>query len=763
MILLKIIKFLFWAGLLIGVNAAAASLITLSVLYERLPELDTLVDYRPRLPMRVYSSEGQLLAEFGEERRRYLRYADFPPALINGLLATEDARFFEHDGVDFVGVGRAAIGYASGRREGASTITMQVARNFYLRRDRTPLRKLVEILLALKIENTFSKNEILERYMNQIYLGNGSYGFSAAAAEYYGKSVDELNMAEIAVLVGLPKAPSALNPRRQPERAKDRQNHVLKRLYTVGLIGEEEYSDLVKSDLPPLSSTARKLRGTADFVAEEVRKRVFEQFGDSAYERGINVYTTIRLPLQAAAVHALRQGLVAYTERHPYTGPEQYFDVQGYTKTDYLKRLKDTTVVGHLQPAIVIGATPDSLTVITGDGNTQTLSGESIAWVADHLPGRGKNLVLREGALIRLRQEDGIVKVSALPGAQGAMVVISSDDGAVLAMVGGFDFLYNKFNHAIQAKRQPGSAIKPFIFSAALEKGLSPAFVIPDAPIYLTPEETGSEEDWQPKNYDEKVAGFITTRRALAKSKNLATVHLAKYIGIAYARDYLLRFGFQAADHPPYLSTALGAGSTTPLELSGGYAVFSNGGYLVHPYFISRIEDYDGNKIVNELDYEKRQVVIDRRNAFIMSSMLNSVITEGTGRQANRLGRRDIGGKTGTTNDTRDAWFAGFGGNLTAVSWVGYPQNKSLGEKETGSRAALPIWVNFMEKALADAPEVQYDLPRGIIVAEVDEKTGEIVLSETQGTTRLEYFYNEFLPQGRDIIQATEEQSHDLF
>ncbi len=761
--ILKIFKFLFFAIFFIAANCGAAALITVSVLYQRLPELSNLVDYRPRLPMRVYSSDGVLLGEFGEERRQYLRYNEFPPLLINALLATEDARFFEHYGVDFIGVGRAALGYAAGRREGASTITMQVARNFYLRRDRTPIRKLVEILLALKIENTFAKHEILERYLNQIYLGHGSYGFSAAAEEYYGKSVDKLDVAEIAILVGMPKAPSTLNPRSRPARAKSRQKHVLKRMYAIGLIENDEYSHLLKSDLPPLASTARKLHGKADFVAEEVRKIVFEKFGDSAYERGINVYTTISAHLQNAATKSLRQGLIEHSERQAYPGAEEYFDTQGYTKKDYLNILKKVAIIGNLQPAIIYKIDKKSMKVIAKNGERHTLGKDSLKWVRKHMPGGGKKPVLRQGALVRLRTDKETIKVTALPGAQSGFVVLSSDDGAVLAMVGGFDFINNKYNNVTQASRQPGSAIKPFFFSAALEKGMSPANKIPDAPIYLTPEETGSKEGWQPKNYNDRFSGSITMRRALSKSKNLATIHLTKNIGLNYARDYLFRFGFKPNDHGPFLTTALGAGSTTPLELATAYAVFANGGYLVRPYFISRIEDYDGNKIVNELDYENRRVVIDRRNAYIMTSMLQSVISEGTGIRAKKLGRRDLSGKTGTTNDTRDAWFAGYGGNFTAVSWVGYPQNKTLGKKETGSRAALPIWLRFMEFALDGVPEVQYEVPVGIIVADVDAETGEIVLSDSERKIRQEYFYSEFLPTESEEILSPTIETEDLF
>lgn len=760
-----LLRGLFWSAFFLGLNGFFVALIFVATLYAKLPPLDDILDYRPRLPMRIFSAEGALIGEFGEERRSVIAYDAFPPDLINALLATEDTRFYEHFGLDFVGLARAAFGYAVGRREGASTITMQVARNFYLRRDRTPLRKIVEILLALKIEREFSKREILERYMNQIYLGHGSYGYAAAAREYYDKPLDELNTAEIAVLAGLPKSPSGANPRSFPARAKERQKHVLQRMRDIDLLDEKTHLELTNADLPPLASSARRLRGAADYAAEHVRKLIFEYFGEAAYDRGFRIYTTVQSRLQQAAAAALRAGLLAHEERHPYTGPEKYLDTRGFSAADFTAALKGESVIGGLRPALVVNASAKELEVIGKGGGHYKITGKRLAHIKKHLPG-GKKPLLRAGALVRLAGDgDGDggddseekVRVVSLPGAQAALVALASDDGAVLAMVGGFDFAQNQFNNVTQARRQPGSALKPFLYSAALEKGVMPATILPDTPIFLSAEETGSNDSWQPKNYDGKYTGPITMRQALTKSKNLASIHLVKEINAVYARDYLLRFGFRARDHGPYLSLALGAGAATPLEMASGYAVFSNGGYYVHPYLIVRVEDYDGNIIVNELDYRARKVVIAPRNAYIMTSLLQSVIEEGTGGAARKIGRADIGGKTGTTNDTRDAWFAGFGGDITAVAWVGYSQPKSLGKKETGARAALPIWIDFMTAALLRRPEVSYTMPGGVIAVDVGRQSGKLLPPNSAETPRREYFYTEYLPAAAPPPPSAEE------
>ncbi len=729
-------------ALFLSANAAFAGVVAVAVVYRKLPALDALEDYRPRLPLRVYTIDGVLIGEFGEEKRAYRRYADFPPQLTEALLATEDSRFFSHRGLDFWGVARAAVGWIEGRREGASTITMQVARNFYLRRERTLMRKFTEIILALEIERRFAKKEILERYMNQIYLGGGSFGFAAAARAYYDKSLDELTLAETAVLVGLPKAPSRYNPRRNPALAKERQNHVLGRMLATRLIDEQTFLELSSADLPPLRLSARRYETPAAFVAEEVRRIVFDYFGDAAYQRGFRVYTTVQSRLQKAAVKALREGLLAHESRRKYRGPQKFVDVRGKTAAEAARFLQNEISYGGLMPAVILSADKNGARLAGRDGEEYKITAEEMGALKKHL--RGAKPPLAPGAVVMLSGGGDEARIAPLPVAEGALVALSAEDGAVLAMAGGFDFRRNQFNHATQAKRQPGSAIKPFIYSAALEKGFTSASILPDTPIFLSPEETGSGKSWQPKNYDGKALGPIPLRVALAKSKNLATVKLLQNIGVGYARDYLLRFGFKREDVPPYLTLGLGAGSASPMDIARGYAVFANGGYLVHPWLIARVEDYDGNAVVRELNFKRRRRAIDSRNAFVMTSLLQNVVREGTGRGALELGRNDLAGKTGTTNDARDAWFAGYGGDIVAAAWLGYDQFRPLGKKETGGRAALPVWRLFMGEALAGRAEADYLPPPGVVAAEIDAETGRLSLGG-EGARR-EYFYEEYLP-----------------
>ena len=756
--MMRLLKILFWGGVFGALNAAFFAVITLAVIYQKLPQLDALADYRPRLPMRVYTSEGDLMGEFGEEKRAYRAYHEFPELLVNAILQTEDARFFSHRGLDIFGVARAALGYFHGRREGASTITMQVARNFYLTRERTLTRKITEILLALKIERRFGKREILERYMNQIYLGRGAFGFAAATQTYYGKPMEELAVAEIALLAGLPKAPSAYDPRRHPDAAKLRQTHVLRRMRDGGLIDKTLYSELVAAELPPLRSAAQKRDVEASFVAESVRQRMLDHFGEEAYERGLKIYTTIQTRLQNAAVHAVRRGLLAHESRRDYAGPESFLDVRGLSAEEIVAKLRATKPVGGLNAAVIVAANGEGLSFIAADGKRRTISAKALGRLRRHLPGGGQKPELAPGAIVRFVDNDEKVSLVSAPSAEAALVALAPEDGAILALAGGFDFNRNQFNHAVQARRQPGSSIKPFIYSAALEKGLNPASILPDTPIFLSPEETGSGESWEPRNYDGKADGPILLRRALARSKNLATIHLLKFIGIPYARDHLTRFGFRRRDHPPYLTTGLGAGATSPMELALAYSVFANGGFRVKDYLISRVEDYDGNVIINELDFESRRRAIDARNAFIMTSLLQSAIKEGTGRSVlNIVNRADLAGKTGTTNNFYDAWFGGFGGDIVAVAWIGYDRLRPLGKQETGGRAALPIWGDFMATALEGRREVQYLPPPGIVAADIDGETGRLLSAKDAAAGRREYFYQESLPATADTADDTGE------
>ncbi len=743
----RLMQCIFWAGVFGALNAAFFGVLALAVVYQKLPPLDALADYRPRLPMRIYTSEGDLIGEFGKEKRAYREFREFPRMLVDALLATEDARFFQHQGVDFAGVGRAALGYLEGRREGASTITMQVARNFYLTRERTLMRKAAETLLALKIERAFGKRQILERYMNQIYLGQGAFGFAAASRAYYDKTMDELTAGEIALLAGLPKAPSNYDPRRHPGRAKARQLHVLRRMRAGGIIDGAVYDDLAEADLPALRRPARRFPVEAAFVAEEVRQLAFEHFGEEAYERGLRIYTTIQTRLQTAAVQAVRQGLLSHELRRSYAGPEKFIDLQNLSAAESAATLRGEPARGGLMPALVTAAEKQSLSLVGKDGKEYEIPAKALGALRRHLPGGGKKPEFVRGAVVRIMPDGENVKVMPLPGAEAALVALAPEDGAVLALSGGFDFTRNQFNHATQARRQPGSSIKPFVYSAALEKGFTPASVIPDAPIFLSAEETGSGKSWEPKNYDGKAAGPILLRRALARSKNLATIRLLKFIGARYAQDYLSRFGFRREDHPPYLTLGLGAGAATPMEVARAFAVFANGGFRVNQYLISRVEDYDGNLIVNELNFESRKRAIDPRNAFIMTSLLQSAVREGTGASVlRRVNRSDLAGKTGTTNDTRDAWFAGFGGNIAAAAWIGYDQLRSLGNKETGARAALPIWGDFMAEALAGRAVVEYVPPPGVIAADINTENGLLLSADSPSSGRREYFYEELLP-----------------
>ncbi len=763
----KFIGILFGLGLFAGINGLLAVIIGIAGMYPNLPELDDLEDYRPRLPLRVFSADGELLGEFGEEKRKVVALGEIPPLLVQALIATEDQDYYQHLGLDVRGIVRTVITRLQGGVGGASTLTMQVARNFYLEREQTYIRKIYEILLALKIENQFSKERILEFYMNQIYLGRGNYGFAAAAQGYYGKQMTDLSLAEIAVLAGLPQAPSRLNPARNPELAKERQKHVLRRMRTLNFISDAEFLEASAAPLPTvinLNPAEQEQVTTASFVAEEVRKLVFDAYGDEAYERGFRVYTTIDMRLQRAASLALRKGLIDYTLRHAYGGPERYHDISGMSIEQVAGLLDQERVVGGLVPAIVMSSDRELVQVVDLSGQLREIGGDGLKFVAKALPKAQEQstdsdqLTLRPGAQVRLATLPGAenaepyLAIVQIPKVQGALVSVSPDDGRVLAMAGGFDFTANQYNHVTQAKRQPGSSIKPFIYSAALERGFTPATILDDAPFFLTAEQTGSGKSWAPRNYSGKYEGKLLLRMALARSKNMTTIRVLDSISPEYAQDYISRFGFARESLPPYLTMALGAGEVTPLQLAASYAVFANGGYLVVPHFVSRVEDFDGNIVTYTLDFARREQIIDRRNAYLISNLLQSVVTSGTARKALSLGRKDLAGKTGTTNETVDAWFAGFNPELVAVVWVGYDTPRSLGRIETGSRAALPIWIDYMRDALTDRPDGQYVQPSGIVEAQIDSETGLLASSYTEKIVN-EYFYEEYLPSPAEIEQ----------
>ena len=735
--------------LLVFLLTAAASLVigfAAVMVVPTLPSLESLTDYRPKIPLRVYSADAQLIGEFGEERRAVIKLAQVPKSLIDAIVAAEDERFYQHGGVDYLGVARAALSnFASGGvKQGASTITMQVARNFFLSKEKTLTRKFNEMLLAFKIESSLSKQQILELYINQIYLGQRAYGFAAAAQIYYGKPLDRLTIAEHAMLAGLPKAPSRFNPVANPARAKLRQQYVLRRMRELEMITPQELAAANKEG-PPVRQVMNEYGVRADYFAEMVRAQMFERYGEEAYTRGLKVYTTLNVEHQRAAYQALRKGVLEYDRRHGYRGPEAYVELTGQLTDERLEdALQDVADSDELHAAIVLEAMPKQVRVYRAGGEYITIAEDGLKFAARMLgDNAAPNQRIRRGAIIRLSRDDkNRWQIVQLPVVESAFVAADPRSGAIRALVGGFDFNRNQFNHVTQALRQPGSSFKPFVYSAALEKGFTPATVINDAPLTFTAAQTGSEP-WEPKNYDGKFDGPMRLRTALTKSKNLVSVRILQAISPQYAQDYIARFGFDPKMHPPYLTMALGAGNTTPMQMLGAYSVFANGGYRIAPYFIERVEDDKGNRLmVNQpqIAGESAERVIDARNAFIMTSLMRDVVRAGTATRAMRLKRNDLAGKTGTTNEFVDAWFGGFQPTLVAIAWVGFDQPKTLGRNETGGSAALPIWIDYMAVALKNVPEEPFNPPAGVMVMQIDPQTG--VRSSGGGIS--EYFYQEF-------------------
>ena len=712
----------FIAAVSLAVLGLATLAIIVALAWPSLPSLEVLTDYRPQIPLRIYTADGHLLGEFGEERRNYVRIEHVPPIVRQAILAAEDERFYEHPGVDFLGIARAALANLSsgGRSQGASTITMQVARNFFLTREKTINRKLYEILLSFKIEQNMSKDQILEVYLNQIYLGQRAYGFAAASRIYFGKTLEQVNVAEAAMLAGLPKAPSAYNPAVNPRRAALRQQYVLRRMHEAGFIDADTLR--VALDTPLRTVSFRESLPQEDYVAEMARQIAVEQFGEDAYKLGIRIITTVTKAEQEAAYRALRKGVMDYDRRHGYRGPEAYADLKNI-KTDADEEL-DEMLVGisdhaDLLAALVLEATPKSVQVYRR-GELIRITGDGLKFVApmlaDNAP-QGRRV--RRGAIVRIRAlEDGHWEITQLPQVEAALVSMDSNTGAIRALVGGFDFRRTSFNHVTQAMRQTGSSFKPFIYSAAIEKGFSPASVLDDAPLYFPADVTGSKA-WEPKNYDGKFDGPMSLRTALMKSKNMISIQLLQTISPQYAQDYVTRFGFDAAQHPAYLTMALGAGSATPWQMAQAYAVFANGGYRVQPYIVSQIIDGNG-RVVAQVDPPQAGVsaarVIDARNAYLVDSMMQDVVRRGTAARARTILKRDdLAGKTGTTNDYLDAWFCGYHPDLVAVAWMGFSQPKNMGRGETGGRAALPIWIDYMRTALNGVPEKKRELPEGLV------------------------------------------------
>jgi len=745
-------QFLILAGIILGLVATALVALAATLIYPELPSLEALTDYKPKVPMRVYSEDGHLIGEFGEERRAFIGINETPKALKQAILAAEDERFYQHGGIDTLGILRAAISnVTSGSfKEGASTITMQVARNFFLSSEKTATRKLSEALLSIKIEHNLTKDQILELYINQIYLGHRSYGFAAASQVYYGKPLDQLSIAEVAMLAGLPKAPSRYNPFANPKRAEARQRYVLRRMKDLHFIDQKQYEAALQE--PHRFRKSRKMRDlSADYVAEIVRQAMYERYKDDIYSSGLKIYTTIRKSNQEAANRAILQGIIDYDRRHGYRGPEKTV-TPGANEAgsgNWLDNaMDDLESFQGMMPAVVTKVTPKVVSVYAKDGNNIEISGDGLAFVQKQLAEKdAAKRTIKPGAVIRIMRQGDNWHIVQLPQAEAALVAMDPETGAVKALVGGFDFNRNKFNHVTQAWRQPGSSFKPFIYSASLEKGFTPASMIEDEPISVSARETGSGSAWEPKNYDRKYEGPMRMRTALTKSKNMVSIRILEGIGVNYAQDYITRFGFSPKDHPPYLAMALGAGSVTAWQMAGAYSVFANGGYRVKPYIIDKVVDSRGKVLEQSkplLAGKGAARVIDGRNAFIMNSMLQDVVRLGTATRARSLGRSDLAGKTGTTNNQIDAWFAGYSPKHVAIAWMGYDKPKSLGSLETGGKAALPIWIDYMRSALKGVPEVTPEMPAGVSAIRIDPATGMRVKEDEEGI--VEYFYHEFPP-----------------
>jgi penicillin-binding protein 1A len=747
-------RWLLYTGSVVAGLAVVGALLgafVLALLWPTLPPLDALTDYQPKIPLRVVSADGDLLGEFGEERRAVIRIGEVPDVMKHAILAAEDERFYQHGGVDYLSILRAALSnVTSGTQQGAGTITMQVARNFFLTREKTVSRKLREVLLAWKIEASLPKDEILELYINQIFLGQRAYGFAAAAQIYFGKPLADVTVAEAAMLAGLPKAPSAYNPVTNPRRAKTRQLYVLRRMHELGYVNDDQWR---KAQTEPLTTRVllrEPLSVHAEFVAEMARQVVYDAYGDDAYTRGITVWTTIRRADQDAAYAAVRKGVMDYDLRHGYRGPDGFVNLPeaaGEQEAVLDRVFQETPDSDGILTAVVLEATPAQVRAVLASGDQAEVTGAGLKLAARALADKAPaNLKLRRGAVVRLVRDDkGHYAITQVPQAEAAFVAVRPDDGAILALVGGFGYDRNKFNHATQALRQPGSAFKPFIYSAALEKGFTPATIINDAPFFVPAEKAGGDA-WEPKNYDGKFEGPMRLRVALAKSKNLVTIRVLQAIGPQYAQDYIARFGFDPKLHPAYLTMGLGAGSATPMQMATAYSVFANGGYRITPYLISKITDSHGTTVSEAkpaLAGKDAERAIDPRNAFIMQTLLRDVITSGTATRALELKRKDLAGKTGTTNENIDAWFCGFNTAQVGIAWIGYDQPKTLGTNETGSAAALPIWIAYMQRALKGVPEALPDAPPGVVSLRINPETGL-----RDDTSRLsDWFLAEFTPR----------------
>lgn len=729
-------RHLFWTLMSLAVTGLIVTAIAFFYLEIQLPNVEALNNIQLQVPLNVYTSDGELIGEFGEIRRSPVSLNQVPKLLVDAVIATEDQRYYEHPGVDIFGVFRAARELVlTGRKsQGASTITMQVARNFFLTRKKTYGRKFNEMLLALKIDHDLSKEKIMELYLNKIYLGERAYGVAAAAQVYYGKKLPDLTLAEIAMIAGLPQAPSRDNPIANPDAAMDRRNHVLQRMYELGYIKKAAYETALKEP-NTASYHGQRIKVYAPYVAEMVRAAMYQQYGDAAYTSGFKVYTTIDAKLQAAASQALRDGLLAYDRRHGYRGPEKNLGSE-VNLAEWRSTLRDIPVYNYLQPAAVVQVGNNYANALLSSGQVIQIPWSGLSWARRYIdnkylgstPTQASNVV-KIGDVIRVQKTaDGQWQMAEVPKVEGAIVAMNPTNGKIVALAGGFSFQKSYFNRVIQATLQPGSNFKPFIYSAALDKGYTLATTINDAPIV----QEDSSGIWRPVNDTLKFYGPTRLRVALIESRNLVSIRLLRDIGIGYALNYVSRFGFDPSKLPHSLSLALGSGGVTPLQIVNGYAVFANGGYRVTPYIIDGVTNENGKAIYqakfptvcaqgNNCTNAASQVITPQ-NAYLITSALQDVIRKGTGEGALVLKRNDVAGKTGTTNDQMDAWFSGYNSDLVATVWVGFDQPQSL--YEYGAQAAIPVWVQFMQQALQGLPEHTMAEPSGIVTVRIDSKTG---------------------------------------
>jgi penicillin-binding protein 1A len=707
---IKILKKLVLIGLGMLLILVSLAIVAISIMYPKLPSMTELKNYKPKLPLQVYSEDNVLLGEFGTEHRIFLSIKKTPPMLINAIISAEDERFYQHSGVDFLSILRATLGnlLTGHLQSGGSTITMQVARNFFLSTEKTFSRKFKEMLLSYKIESTLSKDEIMSLYINQIFLGQRSYGFAEAANTYFGRPVNKLSIAEYAVLAGLPKAPSAYNPVNNPKRARSRELYVLERMYKHGFITESQYNQAVNQKIIVMKGSDNDSNNFGAYVAEMVRQYLYPTYGDKIYTAGFKVFTTINSKMQKAAYIALREGLMDYDLKYQgYKGPESMATIESDDSTEAIASNLDTIPdYGNLLAAVVISTNPNHVIALLRNGNSISLDKTSVELANTF--NASNTVKIKRGAIIRVKQINGSWILTQVPQVEGGIVAVNPQDGAIKALIGGFDFAKGSFNHIVQAKRQPGSSIKPFIYYAAFEKGYTPESSVVDQPVcYLA----GNGDNWCPKNSDGKFLGEITVAQALAKSRDTVIVQLLDKIGVKFAIEELGKFGFDTEDMLPYLTLALGAQEVTPLELDKAFSVLANGGYAIQPYFITKIVDSKGRLVAQTqpIDINKQEPVVNPSNVYAIDKVLQGTIQYGTAaRVYQELKRPDLAGKTGTANDSKDVWFTAFNPNLVSTVWVGYDQPKSLGKKIFGANLPLPIWLNFIKPVIEYMPVADF-------------------------------------------------------